>query len=65
MRAGRRLIFTGILLYPLAIVMCLMLVRGAPAPVSADSGLMILLYVIAAVPLAVIVAGTVLLQRNR
>lgn len=65
MRAGRRLIFTGILLYPLAIVMCLMLVRGAPTPATADPGLMILLYAIAGLPLVVIVAGTVLLQRNR
>ncbi len=65
MKAGRRLIFTGILIYPLAIVLCLMLVRGAPAQVAGDHRTLLLLYGIAGFPLAVIVAGMVLLQRNR
>jgi hypothetical protein len=65
MKAGRRLIFTGILIYPLAILICLMLVRGATGPVTNDQPLTLLLYLIAAFPLAVIVAGTLLLNRNR
>ncbi|GEM_PF-4782755 len=65
MKAGRRLIFTGILIYPLAILICLMLVRGATGPVTNDQPLMLLLYLIAAFPLAVIVTGTLLLNRNR
>lgn len=65
MKAGKRLIFTGILIYPLAILMCLMLVRGAGGPVIEDTRLMLTLYLIATFPLAVIVAGMVLLHRNR
>lgn len=65
MKAGRRLIFTGILIYPLAIVMCLMLARGAAGPISRNQSLLVLLYLIACVPLAIIVAGLVLLQKNR
>jgi len=65
MKAGRRLIFTGILIYPLAILMCVMLVRGAGAPVSGDQRLLLTLYLIAAFPLLFIVAGMLLLQKNR
>ena len=65
MTAGTRLIFTGILIYPLAIAMCLMLARGATSPLAGDHRLLLLLYLIATFPLAVIVAGMVLLQKNR
>jgi hypothetical protein len=65
MKAGRRLIFTGILIYPLALLMCLMLARGARGPLGANQPLLALLYLIACVPLAIIVAGLVLMQKNR
>jgi hypothetical protein len=65
MKAGKRLIFTGILIYPLALLMCLMLVRGAHGPVAGDQRLLLTLYLIATFPLAFIVAGMVLLQKNR
>lgn len=64
MKAGKRLVLTGILIYPLALLICLMLVRGAHGPVAADH-LMLTLYLIATFPLAIIVVGTVLLQKNR
>jgi hypothetical protein len=65
MKAGKRIIFTGILIYPLAFLMCLMLVRGAHGPIADDSGLMMALYLIATFPLVIIVAGMVLLNKNR
>jgi hypothetical protein len=65
MKAGRRLIFTGILIYPLAILMCVMLARGASGPLADDHRLMLTLYLIAAFPLTFIVAGMLLLQKNR
>ncbi len=65
MKAGKRLIFTGILIYPLAILMCLMLVRGASTPVTGDMRMLPILYLIATFPLAFIVAGMVLLHKNR
>ena len=65
MKAGRRLIFTGILIYPLAIMMCLMLARRAEGPIAGNQPLLVLLYLLASVPLAIIVVGLVLLQKNR
>lgn len=65
MKAGKRLIFTGILIYPLALLICLMLVRGARGPLAGGHLLILTLYLVATFPLAVIVAGMVLLQKNR
>ncbi|HUY17876.1 MAG TPA: hypothetical protein VMV15_01505 [Candidatus Binataceae bacterium] len=65
MKAGKRIILTGIFIYPLAFLMCLMLVRGAHGPIGDDGGLMMALYLIVTFPLVIIVAGMVLLHRNR
>ncbi|HTW89037.1 MAG TPA: hypothetical protein VMD75_13625 [Candidatus Binataceae bacterium] len=65
MKAGKRLIFTGILIYPLAMLMCLMLVRSARSPLTADHLLMLALYLVLTFPMAVIVVGMLLLQKNR
>ncbi|MBF6567635.1 MAG: hypothetical protein IVW54_02015 [Candidatus Binataceae bacterium] len=65
MKAGKRLIFTGILVYPLALIMCLMLARGSATPISDNQRLLLLIYLIATFPLAIIVAGMMLLQKDR